>query len=244
MNKNPILTVLEKLAQAFVHLTYPPICLHCYEGLEDPKHLLCKHCLALLSLLEWQGRCPTCFGEDYQTESGRCSHCSIEKPWLHKLAAAFDYMGPAATLVKQFKYSNKPYLVNALASYMVAQFCLLEWPIPDLIVPVPMSWAHFLGRGYNQSALLAKEIARMLGCAYGDVLQRNSGAYSQAGLSTKQRLLMTADTIHIKKDKQFYDKTLLLVDDVMTTGSTMSRCAEVLISGYPQHIYGLTLCKA
>ena len=70
---------------------------------------------------------------------------------FHCIAAAFDYVGPAASLVKKLKYGNQPYLVKGMAGYLVAQFNELQWPFPDAIIPVPLSFSHWLERGYNQS---------------------------------------------------------------------------------------------
>jgi ComF family protein len=234
----------ERIGKAFLYLAYPALCLHCRDGMENPDHLLCPSCLTLLSLIDFQERCPTCFGADYEPIIGKCADCDREKFLLHRRAAAFEYLGPAETLVKKFKYSNKPYLAKLLASYLVAQFFLLEWPKPDLVIPVPMPWTHLMSRGYNQSALLAHEVAQMLDVPFGDVLRRRAGDYSQAGLSIEQRRQLTQSTLSLKQGISLHDKTLLLIDDVMTTGTTLNRCAETLMTGFPDRVYALAFCAA
>ena len=75
------------------------------------------------------------------------------------------------------------------------------------------------------------------------VLKRKSGDYSQAGLSKKQRMDLKGETFIFKTGHDLEDKVILLIDDVMTTGSTLRRCAEALQGGHPKSIYALVLCK-
>jgi predicted amidophosphoribosyltransferase len=75
-------------------------------------------------------------------------------------------------------------------------------------------------------------------------LIRKSGDYSQAGMDRKQRKTLTRDTLLLKKGHDLRDKRILLIDDVMTTGSTLQRCAEVLYEGCPAEVYALTFCRA
>jgi ComF family protein len=127
---------------------------------------------------------------------------------------------------------------------MAMQFIDLGWPIPDLIVPVPISWTHWLGRGYNQSLLLAEVISSILGSPVKDIIKRQSGDYSQAGLSRSSRLKLSKGNFSLKPNADVADRVVLLIDDVMTTGSTLRRCAEQLLIQCPREIYALTLCCA
>jgi competence protein ComFC len=180
---------------------------------------------------------------DYSPETRCCPRCR-EKPFLGHFAAAFDYVGPAATLVKKLKYSNQPYLAQGIAAYLVAQFLELHWPMPDLIIPVPLTFTHWINRGYNQSQLLAEEVAKILNRPIQAAIIRESGDFSQAGLSRQQRLALTGESFRLRKHQNLSDKTLLLIDDVMTTGSTLNKCAEALVEQCPTAIYGLTVCRA
>jgi len=77
-----------------------------------------------------------------------------------------------------------------------------------------------------------------------EVLARKCGDFSQAALSSEQRRGLTGQKIYLKKKGEVQDKVVLLIDDVMTTGTTMRRCGEVLSDGCPTKIYGLTFCRA
>lgn len=163
---------------------------------------------------------------------------------MEGMAAACDFEGPPASLLKKMKYSNMPYLSKGAASYMTAQFCTLDWPIPDLIVPVPISWMRLMQRGYNQSLLLAEEVGAILQKPVCEALKRRCGGYSQAGLNREQRKSLESEIFYCKKRIKIEDKVILLVDDVITTGATMRRCAEALQSHHPKSIYAISFCRA
>ena len=118
------------------------------------------------------GRCPICFSELFEPEKLQCcNRCKNNPLPLDGIAAVFEHAGPAATLVKQLKYRHKPWLAKGLAAYLTFQLAQLEWPSPDLIIPMPISWLRKLERGYNQSLLIAKELALLLGIPVYDVLR-------------------------------------------------------------------------
>jgi competence protein ComFC len=237
-------TTFYNVGKAFVNLVYPPLCLHCKESVKDDSHILCESCLSLLQLIDPAERCPHCFSAHYFRERRYCPECQRTPPLLNAIAAAFDYVGPAASLIRKLKYSEQSYLAKGCGAYLAAQFLQLEWPLPDVIIPVPISLTHLLERGYNQSLLIAKSMAEILNCPVQDALYRGSGDYSQAGLSRKQRMQLDGSLFSLKIDQQLRDKTLLVIDDVMTTGSTLRKCAEALMEECPAKIYGLAICRA
>lgn len=236
--------LVRRLNQSLIDLVYPPLCLHCSRPICGKAALFCPSCQTLLEIIPHQERCPFCFSSDYSVSRRSCPHCVKQPPVLYRIAAVFDYVGPAATLVKKMKYSDQPYLAKGAGAFMAAQFINLEWAIPDVVIPVPMALTHWIDRGYNQSELLAEQFANIIGCPVLNALKRHSGDYSQAGLSLSQRKELGAEKFCLRENLQLHDKTILLVDDVMTSGSTLRKCAEVLFASYPKVIYGLTLCRA
>lgn len=236
--------ILSSFGKAFVNLVYPPLCLHCKGGMQQDSNLLCNECLAFLELINPSERCPYCFSIDFCPERRVCADCIRRPPILNGIAAAFDYFGPASTLVRKLKYGDLPYLAKGCGAYLAAQFLCLEWPMPDVIVPMPIAFSHWLERGYNQSLLLAQSLAAILHCPVQEALVRESGDYSQAGLTRQQRIQLDGACFRLKPNLQLRDKSVLLIDDVMTTGSTLRKCAEVLLEDQPESIYGLTFCRA
>ena len=239
-----MLKVIRHVIQGFLHLVYPPLCLHCKGSLRNHSPTFCDTCLSLLELIEPEERCPLCFSSDFCPKRRLCSMCSRKQIFLTSLAAAFEYVGPAATLIRKLKYSNQPYLSKGAGAYLAAQFLRLNWPMPDVIIPVPIAFTHKLERGYNQSLLLSESLGMILDRPFQEALKRKSGDYSQAGLSRKQRMQLSGESISLRRNQNLHDKCILLIDDVLTTGSTMQKCAEALLEDCPSTIYGLTVCKA
>jgi competence protein ComFC len=234
--------VFHHIGKAFIHLLYPPSCLHCRFYLANPSHILCESCLQLMEPIHPSERCSICFSPESDPRLKLCKDCYQRPHFFDGIAAVFDFLGPPATLVKRLKYSNMPYLAESMAAYLITQFCRLDWPMPEVIVPI--SWTHLWDRGYNQSALLAQHFAQFIQCPVQEALCRKSGDFSQAGLNRSQRLLLEGEKFKCKEKMGLQNKTLLLIDDVITTGSTLKRCAEALQAFYPKKIYALAFCRA
>lgn len=235
--------IFSDVFHSLINLLYPPLCLHCHSSLTQNSLIFCEECLKHFTLINPQERCPFCFSPEFSPERSVCQSCKTKKPLLNRIGSAFDYAGPAATLVKKLKYGDQPYLAEGAGAYLALQFFKLNWPMPDCIVPMPLSFARWVDRGYNQSLLLANSLGKILSRPVHNVLHRKSGGLSQAGQSYEQRHLLKSDEFSIKKNSSINDQCILLVDDVMTTGRSLSCCAEILLEGYPSSIYGLTLCR-
>lgn len=231
---------LLSLASSFFYLIYPSTCIHCSVLLGNDFSVLCESCLHLMDLIDPAMRCSFCFSE-YQND---CLECKHTPSLFAGIATAFDYVGPAATLIKKLKYGNQPYLAEGCSGFLAAQFLRLEWPMPDVIIPVPISRTRQWTRGYNQSLLLSQGLSKILNIPVQDSIKRKSGDFSQAGLSRKQRLELDGKNFILKSNQNIKNKTILLVDDVMTTGSTLFRCAEALLDEQPGKMYALTFCRA
>jgi ComF family protein len=230
-----------RLWKALVDLVYPPLCLHCEE---KTGGLLCATCSELLTLLSSEGRCRGCF--TLLEEKNKCPQCD-QKVACFKRAAALDYFGPAATLVQRLKFANRPHLAKDLAAFMVVQLFRLGWPTPDLLIPVPQPFTRFLVRGYNQSELLAKEMGQLLNREVKNLLKRRSGDFPQMGQERSQREKLSQAAFFWKKKnscEQVVGKTVLLIDDVMTTGTTLRQTASLLQEAGPAALYALAACLA
>lgn len=233
----------QKLTASFVHLCFPSHCLYCGDELPPNDLVLCEHCAPLLELINSAERCSTCFNPLDNPFLPICQHCCLYPSSYVKVAAAFDYEYVAAALVKRLKYGKISWLSKGMAAYLVVQFYSLNWPLPDAIVSVPLSFMRQLDRGYNQSALIAEEMGKMLNRPVWNILERRSGDFSQAALDFEQRRRLDAGSFLMQQEHSIQNKVLLVVDDVMTTGSTLERCAEALRRGEPSALYALTFCR-
>lgn len=238
------LTIFNQLGKSFVDFIYPPICLHCNETLEAGHLLFCLYCSQQLEMIDATLRCPFCFSSDINRDTQTCcGPCEGKPRIIQRMASVFDYEGASSTLIKHLKYGGKSYLANGGGAYLAAQFFALDWPMPDLIIPMPMSRLRKWERGYNQSELLATTCAKLIGCGISHSLKRKGGDFSQAGLDHQQRIKLSSDSFFVADKEALYNKSILLIDDVMTTGTSLNCCADALMAAFPKSIHALTLCR-
>ena len=131
---------------------------------------------------------------------------------------------------------------DALASQMALFVQELNWPI-DMIIPVPLGKHRLKERGYNQVGMIAKPLALALNVHYAsDGLMRCKETRSQAGLSKQERRENVKEAFQARVDVN--GKTILVLDDVSTTGSTLSSSAEALYLSGARDVYALTVARA
>lgn len=220
--------MLQKIAASFLHLLYPPLCLHCPESLTFNERLLCSSCFSELSLIDPSSRCLYCFGERESANLAPCFVCQRHPQSLDRMAAACEQVGPAVTLLNQLKYGDCPYLAKGAGTLMAAQFLNLEWPFPDLIVPVPIPLMQGFERGYNQNNLLAMAIGSILSRPVENMLKC-------------KREKTDGELIYdVKPGFVLQGQTILLVADM---ANTLNRCADPLIDGEPKALFGLAFTQ-
>jgi ComF family protein len=114
----------------------------------------------------------------------------------------------------------------------------------DLVTSVPLHWLRFIRRGYNQSEILAKTAARELDIEYKNTMFRTRYNFTQTKRNAKERKKACEGLFALKKNCDVKNKTIIIVDDVCTTGSTVSECARVLYAANAKKIIVLCLAKA
>lgn len=221
-----------------INLIYPRLCLHCEATVDKGSRLFCRGCSSFFELIDPRTRCIYCFNE---TE-GRspCAECIRKKSWGLNIASALDYLGAVATLVKQLKHGRMPYLAKTASAFMLTQLTHLNWPTPDIVVPVP---GRHLFQGTNHAHLIAEHLAERLSIPCHSLVKRRLGDLSQARLSKAHREALPIHSFFLKKPCSLDGQTILLVDDVVTTGTTLQRTAHALQPAFPAHVYALTLAR-
>lgn len=242
LNKN-LSSFVSQFKNSCLHFFYPTCCLHCHCLLSPGKEVLCSACSFLLTLIDPDECCTICFNVLNHREVSPCSFCRQNPSLYYRLAAAFDYNGPAASLVQKLKYSNQPHLAQGMAAFLITQVEHLQWPLPTALVAVPQSYSRWLERGYNQAALIANELGLMIQRPVLNVLKRTSGDYRQTSLSYQQRKNLKNASFELIDSFKLHDQVIWVIDDVMTSGTTLQCCAEALSLGGPSKIYGLTFCR-
>ena len=221
-----------KIAEALaplVDLIYPPRCPSCGEGV-SVQGGLCSTCW---DQLEFPGdpACIRCLRPftDVAPEDRVCDKCRAEPPIHDGIAAGTIYTDASRRLVLSFKHGGKIALAPMLARMIAARLPELEgeW----LVVPVPLHATRLWRRGFNQSALLARQIARLRGqrlLVDGLVRRKQTRKLGHLGRVQRADMLKGAIAIHPRHQDAIRGSQVILVDDVMTSGATTNACIEVL----------------
>lgn len=219
-------------------LLFPPQCAGCGRR----GSWLCPACLAALA--PPPQRCLHCGRAlPYPRRLPLCPACRRAGSPLSGLLAAHSFEGPLRAAIHALKYRRARHLAEPLA----ALFLPLALPPADLLVPVPLHASRLAERGYNQSALLAAEVARATGIEVDDgVICRTRPTPPQTGLSAGERRTNVAGAFAVAPGggPRVVGRRILLLDDVCTTGSTLEAAAECLVAAGAAQVNGLVLARA
>ena len=193
------------------------VCRACEHGLPRAAVLACPRCAIELNT-----------GGSAETP---CGACLVELPHFDHTITAFRYDFPLDRLLQAYKFrahlTFTKLLADALAARIKANRLLTQTPLPDLIMPTPLAAKRLAERGFNQSALLGREVARHFGIHFSaSGLRRMRETRPQTGLKRDERLKNVQDAFACVENVA--GKHIAIVDDVMTTGATLSEAAKVL----------------
>ena len=228
------MTLLRRLASRGLDLLFPSECAVC----DREGSFLCTACKPSLPRLA-PPYCGKCAEPDAATV---CSWCRADAPSYESIRAPYRYTGPVRDMVHDLKYANiraiAPTLGGLLADYLGSQ--RLE---ADVISPVPLHARRERSRGYNQSFLLAREVSQRVQIPMADDrLLRSIDTPPQVTMSGREERRQNIDGA-FECTRDATGLRVLLIDDVVTTGSTMSACASALKDAGAKSVSGLALAR-
>lgn len=232
--------MLAALFDPFLTLLYPPRCLVCAAlGASG----LCAACAGLISPVA-PPLCPTC-GHSLAGLIG-CGNCASRRPAFVRARAMGAYEGVLRHAIHQFKYRDRAQLAVPfgllLAAFARQQAPALNGLHFDALLPVPMHPVRRRQRGYNQSERLARVLGLELTLPLlTTTLLRPRPSRPQVGLTGEARRTNLRGAFAVRQPETVIGETLLLIDDVMTTGSSLHECALVLKAAGAKAVYALTL---
>ncbi len=233
------------LAKSLLDLVFPRSCAGCHGRAGDEFRYLCWNCLTAIRLVT-PPYCLLC-GDPAHGELPNayfCPACRKRKPFFDCARSAAVYTGLLKEMILDFKYRGAIWLSPDLGQLMLA--CLrthFSAPDIDCVTYVPLHKTRERERTYNQSFLLAKEIAGQLNRKASDYLERVQAATSQTHLTSAERADNVKNKFAVKKRRDLKGQRVLLVDDVMTTGATVNECARVLKKHGAREVLVLTAAR-
>jgi competence protein ComFC len=216
-----------------VDWVYPPVCAGC----GNPGDIWCQECQKSTHYLN-EKLCPVC---GYPKNGAvRCLGCCHYTPNFNGVRSLAAYTGGIKTAIHRLKYQNDLGVGSIFTDQLTELIKRNGWKI-DVVVPVPLSKQRKKERGYNQARVLAFPIALKLGIPLDDKsIIRTRETSSQVTLDAIERQKNITNAFSAKGNK-LRDKNILIVDDVITTGSTINDCARAGKNAGAKEVYGISL---
>jgi len=236
-----------KILAAFIDTILPPRCIFSGDLVDSPGTVSSKAWSALEFISS--PYCSVC-GFPFEFEVGKgeealCAACLKERPPYDRARAALRYDDASRDFILGFKHGDKTHAVVTMAPWLKmagAEF----WEQTDFIIPVPLHRWRLLRRRYNQAALMAQQMAKVMGkAALPGALVRTRATPTQGHLNSSQRAenVKKAFAVNPKIVPRIAGKNVVLIDDVYTTGATIRECTKALRKAGVEKVFVLTLAK-
>ena len=230
---------LHQFGWKFIDLLFPPRCAGCQEwGIR-----FCENCLSQVTEIK-EPMCPSCGEPHHEGElAGLCQRCQRMNPNYNAIRSWAVFEEPLQRAIHRMKYENDLGLGDYFSKFLSKVFRNTNWDV-DLVTPVPLGLERYKERWYNQAMLLARPFAWRMDLPHKPkALQRVRETLSQVKLTLTERQENVAGAFQARPEI-ISGKSVLVIDDVTTTGSTLDACADALRHANARQVFGLTLARA
>ena len=239
--------MLAKIYDSLLAVVYPQSCRVCGNSVENSADgIACRECWRKTRLFTGKEiLCHKCSAYLSDSDAPVITFChQCDEHFYDAARAAGKYENALAAAVVELK--TQSFIAVKLRKSFIEAFYSSDFHDADLIIPVPLSEKRFLERGFNQAATLATIIARETGIKLDEksFVRQIHTPMHRAGMDKKAREMTVKNAFAVKRAKFIKDKKILLVDDVFTSGSTVSNCAATLKKAGASKVYVLTLARA
>jgi ComF family protein len=241
---------VHELARGLLDFLLPPVCLACDKLIAagDSCRNVCRRCRALLRVPP-APLCSRCGAPRLRTGRADSTVCGFCETWADSICfarSAFLLQSPADRIVHQLKYRGWQCLAGFAGEAMARSALPLEMTGCDAVVAVPTTKTRVRERGYNQAALIADAFAAVVKIPRRDWLERSASSSSQTTLQPAKRAANVAGAFRLGPgaEEPVYGSRILVVDDVLTTGATVSECAQTLVDAGAAMVCVLTFARA
>lgn len=226
--------------RGLLELLYPPACLACAK-VTPARAFFCETCDTAVERVP-PACCRAC-AEPGTFPSGQCSRCRVSPPPFARAWAPFAHEGPVARAIHRFKYEDHPELAQPLGELLAHEASAFLRRAPSVLVALPLHARRFRERQYDQTQLLASALARATGRrAPVGLLSRMRETQRQVGLSEAERAQNVAEAFTATPSVKGH--SLLLIDDVFTTGATARAAVQALREQGAAHVEVLAVARA
>jgi ComF family protein len=217
-------TSISSALKQMLDFALPARCAGC-GAIVDEAHSFCADCWKQVEFLG-DGGCSSCGLPLEATDAELCGVCISKPPRIQRTRSAVAYGDLSRSIALRLKYGRKVALARTMARYMAP---LVRTDGDPILVPVPLHRSRLWQRGFNQSALVARELAKATGFrSEPRILRRVKRTPALKGMSPRQRRRTVAGAFSVDASVDLQGRTVVLVDDVLTTGSTANACARAL----------------
>jgi len=238
--------MLHKIFDSLLTLAYPQACQVCENSVENLSDgVACFECWENTQVFSGEetlcAKCGTFLREQSSVYQTFCHRC--DEHFYDAASSVGVYEKALAASILHLK--REPFVASKLKKLFISRFHTSAFQTAELIVPVPLSKKRFLERGFNQAAVLSKILARQtkINLDEQSLVRKIDTPMHRVGMDGKARAMSVENAFEVKRTKFIENKKILLIDDVFTSGATVSNCAKVLKKSGADKVYVFTLAK-